>query len=86
VTNALIDRGVAGGFPEKDFAFVFTPAWFTRLGADVVSSAEFSTGDFLVSGFWPFWQVSGAAGSPVVVYTSDDDSGSDKNTLEFYGI
>jgi hypothetical protein len=66
--------GVAGGFPDKDFAFVYTPAWFTRLGTDVVSSAEFSAGDFIVSGFWPGWQGSGAAGSPVVVHYSDDDS------------
>ena len=72
--NAIVDveysatDGVAGGFPDEDYAFVYTPAWFTRLGAGVVSSAEFSDGDFLVSGFWPGWQVSGAAGSPVVVH------------------
>jgi hypothetical protein len=77
--NAIVDveyssiDGVAGGFPDKDFAFVYTPAWFTRLGTDVVSSAEFSAGDFIVSGFWPGWQGSGAAGSPVVVHYSDDD-------------
>ena len=65
---------VAGGFSDEDYAFVYTPAWFTRLGADVVSSAEFSDGDFIVSGFWPGWQVSGAAGSPVVVHGADGDS------------
>ena len=78
--NAIVDvvysstDGVAGGFRDNDFAFVFTPAWFTRLGADVVSSAKFSSGDFLVSGFWPFWQASGASGSPVVVHGSNGDS------------
>jgi hypothetical protein len=65
---------VAGGFPDDDYAFVYTPAWFTRLGDGVVSSAEFSDGDFLVSGFWPGWDVSGATDSPVVVHGSNGDS------------
>jgi hypothetical protein len=65
---------VAGGFLDEDYAFVFTAAWFTRLGAGVVSSAEFTDGDFIVSGFWPGWQVSGAAGSPVVVHGSNGAS------------
>ena len=78
--NAIVDvaysatDGVAGGFLDEDYAFVYTPAWFTRLGAGVVSSAEFADGDFIVSGFWPFWADSGAAGSPVVVHGSDGDS------------
>ncbi len=65
---------VAGGYPDEDYAFVYTPAWFTRLGADVVSSAKFSTENFIVSGFWPGWQVSGAGGSHVVVRGSKGDS------------
>jgi hypothetical protein len=78
--NAIVDveysatDSVAGGFLDEDYAFVFTPAWFTRLGAGVISSAELSDGDFIVSGFWPFWGDSGAAGSPVVVHGSDGDS------------
>jgi hypothetical protein len=78
--NAIVDvefsatDTVAGGFLDNDYAFVFTPAWFTRLGAGVVSSAEFVDGDFIVSGFWPLWQDSGAAGNPVVVHASDGDS------------
>jgi hypothetical protein len=78
--NAIVEvaysttDSVAGGFLDYDYAFVYTPAWFTRLGAGVVSSAEFGDGDFVVSGFWPFWQVSGAAGTPVVVHGSNGDS------------
>ncbi len=78
--NAIVDveysatDGVAGGFLDEDYAFVYTPAWFTRLGAGVTSSAEFSAGDFIVSGFWPGWAVSGAAGSPVVVHSANGDS------------
>ena len=30
--------------------------------------------DFIVSGFWPGWQASGAADSPVVVHGADGDS------------
>jgi hypothetical protein len=66
--------GVAGGFPDEDYAFVYSPAWFTRLGTDVVGSAEFSDGDFIVSGYWPGWQASGAAGEPVVAHLAEGDS------------
>jgi hypothetical protein len=72
---------VAGGFPDSDYAFVYTPAWFTRLGEDVVSAAAFSDGDFLVSGFWPDWQSSGAAGSPVVVHFADEEDNSDTTLI-----
>jgi hypothetical protein len=78
--NAIVDiefsatDGVAGGFLDEDYGFVYTPAWFTRLGKNVIISAEFSDSDFLVSGFWPGWQVSGAAGSPVVVHGANGAS------------
>ena len=65
---------VAGGFRNNDYAFVYGPAWFTRLGAGVVSSAEFGANDFVVSGYWVGWQGSGAAGQPVVVHGSNGDS------------
>lgn len=65
---------VVGGFEDEGYAFVNTPAWFTRLGTDVTSSAAFGPGDFLVSGYWPGWQVSGAAGNPVIVKKSNGDS------------
>ncbi|MCJ7555990.1 MAG: hypothetical protein MUP90_03630, partial [Gammaproteobacteria bacterium] len=65
---------VAGGFLDEDYAFVYGPAWFTRLGAGVVSSAEFGAGDFIVSGYWVGWQGSDAAGKPVVVHGSSGDS------------
>jgi hypothetical protein len=72
---------VAGGFPDSDYTFVFTPAWFTRLGAGVVSAADFSDGDFLVSGFWPYWESSGAAGAPVVVHYADENDDSDTTLI-----
>lgn len=68
------DDSVAGGFLDEDYAFVYGPAWFTRLGSDVVTSAALAAGDFLVSGYWVGWQGSGAEGSPVVVHTSNGDS------------
>ncbi len=61
---------VAGGFLDQDYAFVYNPSWFTTLGAGVVSSAAFADGDFLVSGYWPGWDGSGAAGMPVIVHSS----------------
>jgi hypothetical protein len=77
--NAIVDvefamhDTVAGGFRDQDYAFVYTPAWFTRVGAGVTTSAKL-TDNFIVSGFWPFWNASGAAGSPVVVHTANGDS------------
>jgi hypothetical protein len=68
------DDSVAGGFLENDYAFVYGPAWFTRLGTGVITSAEFGAGDFLVSGYWVGWQGSGAAGKPVIVHGSSGDS------------
>lgn len=55
-------------------AFVFSPAWFTRLGPGVEAAATMGDGAFLVSGYWPGWEVSGAAGMPVVV-TADNGDG-----------
>ena len=72
--NYNADDSVAGGFLDNDYAFVYGPAWFTRLGAGVVTSAELGAGDFVVSGYWVGWQGSGAEGKPVVVHGSSGDS------------
>jgi len=37
------------------------------LSADVEIAAAVQNGYFLVSGYWPNWQASGAAGQPVVI-------------------
>ena len=77
--NAIVkldytDNGVAGGYPDADVAFVYTPAWFTDLGPGVEVAATMGADDFLVSGYWPGWETSGAAGRPVVVSGDDGDS------------
>ena len=78
--NAIVEvtfdqaDAVAGGFPANDYAFVYTPAWFTRLGDDVISSAQLSNPDFLASGYWPEWEISGAAGEHVAVHYSEGNS------------
>lgn len=69
-----VDDSVVGGFRYKDYAFVYGPAWFTRLGEDVISSAELGAENFVVSGYWVGWQTSGAAGKPVIVHSSSGDS------------
>ena len=59
---------LAAGFRQQDYAFVNTPLWFTSLGTQPLEVvATLDAGDFVVSGFWPGWPNSGAAGSPVVV-------------------
>lgn len=60
---------VAAGFRENGYAYVYTPGWFSGLGSEVKVSASIDPGsDFLVSGYWPGWQDSGANGQPVVVH------------------
>jgi hypothetical protein len=77
--NAIVevdlgDDGAVGGYADEDTAFVFTPAWFTGTGPGVEVAATMGEGDFLVSGYWPGWESSGAAGQPVVVSTESGDS------------
>jgi hypothetical protein len=67
------DDSVAAGFLEDGYAFVYRSAWFTDWG-DMEVSARLDSGDFLVSGFWAGWQISGANGAPVVVHDSDDQA------------
>lgn len=68
------DNGAVGGYPDSDVAFVFTPAWFTSVGPDVEVAATMGDDDFLVSGYWPGWELSGAAGSPLAI-TGDNGDG-----------
>lgn len=72
--NAIVELtydpedSLAGGFPQGDYAFVYNPVWFSGLGENVEVTASLLGGDFLVSGFWPGWQESSAAGSPVIIH------------------
>jgi hypothetical protein len=67
------DDGIAAGFPEDGYAFVYRSVWFTEWdGLEV--SASIDAGDFLVSGFWPNWQAKGANGMPIVVHNGAGDS------------
>jgi hypothetical protein len=77
--NAIVevdyaDAGATGGYPDADAAFVFTPTWLTSVGADVDVAATMGTGEFLVSGYWPGWEVSGADGQPIVVSADAGDA------------
>jgi hypothetical protein len=78
--NAIVDvqydpfSAAVGGYPDLDEAFVFTPAWFPTVGPDVETVATIADGDFLVSGYWPDWEISGAAGMPVIVTADNGDT------------
>jgi len=78
IGNAIVridcvqDDSIAAGFPENDYAFAYYPVWFTDWATDVEIAASLDEGDFLLSGFWPDWQTSGAAGMPVILYTASD--------------
>ena len=72
---------IAAGFSQEDYAFVYYPLWFTRLGDGVQNSAQYYDGDFLISGFWTNWPISGAKGMPVIVHGSNGDEGIQDYTL-----
>jgi hypothetical protein len=60
---------VAAGFGEQGYVFVNYAAFFKDLGEGVEVTARIQDRpDFLVSGFWPDWQTSGANGAPVVIH------------------
>lgn len=64
---------IAAGYLEDGYGFVYRSVWFTAWdGLDV--SATIADGDFLVAGFWPGWQTSGAEGMPIVVHGGEADS------------
>ncbi len=64
---------VGAGFGDDEHAFIASPIWFTRLGEDVTSVARAAEGDFFVSGYWPLWAGSGAAGMPIVIHGENGD-------------
>ena len=69
--------GVAAGFRENGYAYVLGAMWFTSVdGASV--SASIAGDDFLVAGYWPEWQTSGANGKPVIL---SKDSGAQDTAL-----
>jgi hypothetical protein len=59
---------LAAGFNSQDYAFVYYPLWFTHLGTGASRVvATFDGPEFVVSGYWPGWQTSGAEDMPVVL-------------------
>ncbi|UCF90936.1 MAG: succinylglutamate desuccinylase/aspartoacylase family protein, partial [Desulfobacterales bacterium] len=70
--------GIAAGFREDGHAYVLGAMWFTSVPGDVTVSASIAGGDFLVAGYWPDWQSSGANGMPVIL---NKDSGAQDTAL-----
>jgi hypothetical protein len=65
---------LAAGFPSHGRAFAFTPVWFTTLGSNVQVTGYYAADEFVISGFWPNWPASGAAGLPAIVHTAIGNS------------
>jgi hypothetical protein len=70
--------GVAAGFRENGYAYVLGAMWFTSVPGDVTVSASIAADNFLVAGYWPEWQTSGAKGQPVIL---KKDSGAQDTAL-----
>ena len=48
----VVNSGTAIGTGAPDTSFVYSPGWFTDLGAEVVVDQRYATSDLLVSGHW----------------------------------
>jgi hypothetical protein len=59
---------VSAGFGEEGYVFVNGTTLFSDLPADVEVAASLNDADFVVSGYWPGWQTSGAGGAAVVIH------------------
>ena len=62
---------VAAGFRKNGYGYVLGAIWFTSLDGATVS-ASIAGGDFLVAGYWPDWDSSGADGKPVILNKDGD--------------
>ena len=69
------DDTVAAGFREDGYAFVLDPVWFTDLADGMKISALYGDEDLVISGYWPDWQTSSAAGMPAIVHVENGDDG-----------
>jgi len=58
---------VGSGFGIEGYGFANGTRTFSDLGANVQVAANVHDPDFLVSGYWPDWAASGAAGQPIVI-------------------
>jgi hypothetical protein len=57
----------AAGFRQDGYAYGYNPAVFAAIGDDVEVAATLDAGDFVVAGYWPGWEASGAGGMPVIL-------------------
>ena len=75
--NSLVRVGfaagdpVSAGFGEEGYVFVNATALFSDLPDDVDVAASLDDTDFVLSGYWPGWQESGAGGAAVAIHKTD---------------
>jgi hypothetical protein len=58
---------VGSGFGTEGYGFANGTRTFYNLAPEVQVVAKVHDPDFLVTGYWPNWQTSGAAGQPIVI-------------------
>ena len=75
--NSLVRVGfaagdpVSAGFGEEGYVFVNGTTLFSELPDDVDVAASLDDTDFVLSGYWPGWQESGAGGAAVAIHKTD---------------
>jgi hypothetical protein len=63
------DNPIAAGFGAEGYVFVNSAALFSDLGEGVqVAASLLDNEGFFVSGYWPGWDTSGAAGMAVAIH------------------
>lgn len=59
---------LGAGAGTDTHAYIHDPIWFTVTGENITTVATIAREDFFISGYWPEWQGSGAAGMPVIIH------------------
>jgi hypothetical protein len=59
---------ITGAYPATDTAIADPPTWLTGVPSTMTVDATFVTGDFFLSGLFPGWESSGAAGAPIIAH------------------
>ncbi len=64
---------VSAGFGEEGYVFVYSAVLFSDLseGVSIAASLDEDEDEFVVSGYWPGWQSSGANGAAIAIHKTD---------------
>ncbi|WDP92261.1 MAG: hypothetical protein HUN04_22070 [Desulfobacter sp.] len=68
------DHALGAGFETDEYAFVYDPCWYSSLAEGIEVAARYNSESLFVSGYWPGWETSTAAGMPAMVFSENPDN------------